>query len=766
MTAATLALAADFPAWAQTSTPNPATSTDIPPGEIVVTATRQSESLSKVPISVSAFSQAKLDAQGIRNINDLSRITPGLYLAPYGSNDVSGTSRSISIRGISSDVGAPTTGIYIDDTPIQTRSLGYSSSAVFPQIFDLDRIEVLKGPQGTLFGAGAEGGAVRFITPQPSLARYSVYARSELAETEGGDPSYEAGAAVGGPLVQDTLGFRLSGWFRDDGGYIDRVDHTSLIPAERNVNSQQSRVLRGSLKWEPAPGLTATLAVFNQHQRLDGANSFYANLSDPENGVFRSGNPLPQRIRDTFTLPSLTLEYDAGPVKFISTTSYFQRRTEREVDYSVFVGSLLFGAPFAYQPGQYSVAYLDDGQKQINQEVRIQSNTGARLHWTVGAFYSNSRQKTNQNNYDPFVNTVLAGFGVPPLQLYQGIGLFHTDAKSNDKQISGFGQIDYEIVEGLKLTAGVRVAKADLQAQRYSAGPIAGPDLSFNARQSETPVTPKFGASYQVNQNALLYVSASKGFRVGGVNGPQNSFCGPSLAAIGLTGGPNTYNSDSVWSYEGGAKSVLFNGKLRVDASVFNINWRNIQREVLLAACGGAFITNLGAAQSTGFDASLDWRLSRQLTLSASLGYANARLTQNAFGSTPPGGTPTAYGYKGDKIGGPPWNWTVSGEYDFKLPFYRKGYARFDYQHSAPGVPIDYKVAGADPTIPSAQATNEISLRAGVRMGGADLSLFVNNLLDEAPILTTSRFTTTLSQPYFQSTLRPRTAGMTLTYRY
>src|ERR1700676_189488 len=191
--------------------------------EIVVTATRREESINRVPISVTAFSQDMIDQKGIKDFQDIVRFTPGVTIDTTGTN-------AISIRGISSSGGAGTTGIYIDDTPIQMRALGFNPDDTLPKTFDLDRVEVLRGPQGTLFGAGSEGGTVRYITAQPSLIAFSAYAHSALAFTVHGDPSCEFGAATAGPIIQDQLGFRISAWGRRDGGYIDRVDYQSLQP--------------------------------------------------------------------------------------------------------------------------------------------------------------------------------------------------------------------------------------------------------------------------------------------------------------------------------------------------------------------------------------------------------------------------------------------------------------------------------------------------------------------------------------------------------
>src|ERR1700694_166251 len=187
--------------------------------EIVVTATRREETISRVPISVTAFSQDMIDQKGIKDFQDIVRFTPGVTIDTTGTN-------AISIRGISSSGGAGTTGIYIDDTPIQMRALGFNPDDTLPKTFDLDRVEVLRGPQGTLFGAGSEGGTVRYLMTQPSLTKASGYARAELAYPTSGAPSYEAGAAYGAPIIDGTLGFRVSAWYRRDGGWVDRIDPT------------------------------------------------------------------------------------------------------------------------------------------------------------------------------------------------------------------------------------------------------------------------------------------------------------------------------------------------------------------------------------------------------------------------------------------------------------------------------------------------------------------------------------------------------------
>src|SRR6185437_9063474 len=268
--------------------------------EIVVTATRREERLQDVPISVTAFSQEKLDMQGLRSIDDLSRLSPGITFQRNGngsSANYNDESSDISIRGVDSQAGTSTTGIYIDDTPIQSRHIGFGAVNVFPQLFDLDRVEVLRGPQGTLFGAGAEGGALRFITPQPSLTKDSGYVRSELSNTKNGDQSYEVGAAAGGPVIENVLGFRVSASYRRDGGWVDRVGYTLQPSADpnkpllqtpvfsnrtqTNANWQETVTLRGALRWAASDAITVSPSFYYQQLHINDTASYWVALSKP-----------------------------------------------------------------------------------------------------------------------------------------------------------------------------------------------------------------------------------------------------------------------------------------------------------------------------------------------------------------------------------------------------------------------------------------------------------------------------------------------------
>ncbi len=282
--------------------------------EIVVTATRHEESLSKVPLSVTALNQESLDLRGVKDFNDVARFTPGVNVDNSGTNN-------ISIRGIASTGGAGTTGIYIDDTPIQIRALAFNPDDALPKSFDVDRVEVLRGPQGTLFGAGSEGGTVRFITAQPSLTKTSAYSREEVSYTQGGSPSYEAGGAFGTPVIDGTLGVRATVWYRRDGGWIDRIDPTTQALQEKNSNYDETTLIRLAAVWAPADNWTVTPSIYYQDRFRNDVESYWPLYSNTGSDHYVNADPTQRTDPDTFYLPALKIEGDLGSTKLISNTS-------------------------------------------------------------------------------------------------------------------------------------------------------------------------------------------------------------------------------------------------------------------------------------------------------------------------------------------------------------------------------------------------------------------------------------------------------------
>jgi len=743
--------------------------------EVVVTANRREEQLGRVPLSVSAFTQDQMDTHGVKRLDDIALLTPGLtFTHSAGATGASGQLTQISIRGIQSSVGAGTTGVYIDDTPIQTRALGTSSSNVYPEVFDLSRVEVLRGPQGTLFGAGAEGGAVRFITNAPSLSQHSRYARAEAALTDSGAPSYEIGVAGGGPMVQDKLGYRVSGWLRQDGGWIDRVDPRTLQTAESNSNSQMSAALRLALTWAPAVNLKITPSVFYQTLQFHDTSLYWDTLSSPDEQEFRNGRTLRQPWKDVFVLPALALDYDFGFASLLSNTSFFNRQATGTKDYSNWIREQLGLSPFPTLPGENAPVSLEDTQNVFTQELRLRSNDDHRLSWTAGLFFSHAKQFVLENYVDQYLNQTLmnrtAGAPFCPaagcdaeqffhVPLVGGKSYFVGSEDTLDQQTALFGQVDFGLTERLKLTAGLRFADMKYKNTTVTAGPLAGGTNYSGGDQHERPLTPKAGLEYQLDADVLFYASAAKGFRPGGSNILVSTTCGADLAELGLTEVPAAYNSDYVWSYEIGNKSNLANGRLQVNSSVFWIDWKRIQQNIFLPTCGGSFVGNLGSAVSKGFDLQALIRPFEGLSVELRGGYTDAAYSETTYGGA---GSITAE--KGEPIGIPRWTAALSSEYDFSLATLR-WYARFDLQFIGEGPAQDPRVYGYDPALTPTEETKMVNLRVGCYLGNLNLSVFADNVTNDHPVL--SRGHDTISSPIFTSyTYRPRTIGVTAVLKF
>jgi iron complex outermembrane recepter protein len=755
---------------AQAQTPPPSGGLE----EIIVTASRREESLRSVPISVAAFTQESLDKQNVRRFEDIAKLTPGVSLI----RGARGNSQSggVSIRGISSGAGTATVGIYIDETPLQTRPASTASSNPYPRIFDLERVEILRGPQGTLFGAGSEGGTVRFITPTPSLTQYSSYARSELAFTKNGDPSYELGGAIGGPMVEDKLGFRLSAFHRRDGGYTDRVNWNSGEVIDENSDWSDASAVRAALQWQPTDSFSVTPQLFYQKSRINDSSVFWEYFSKPGDNEFVNGNPIRTPTDDEFYLPSLKLEWDLGPATIISNSSYFERKNRNIYDSTTLDMASLALVTTTVPPPQlsdiYATGYLNDKTEIVTQEIRLQSNASdSRWSYVVGAFYQRSRQSNEylvENTFLPRLIEYRVGFPLPVeaffpggFGLYQGRYVLFSQSHLQDEELSIFGQVDFKLTDKLKLTAGARYADNQYESWSFGAGPV----LSTNGRittseQEDKPVTPKFGVSYQANEDNLLYATTSKGYRQGSTTGPAGSRCLPDLQALGLGLEPRTIKPDYVWSYEVGGKSRLLDGHLQLDGSVYQIDWKDIQSGFFLPSCNNPTTANFGTARSRGVDLQLSALVAEALTLGLSVGYNDSEYVSTTYGAGN-----AIMRSKGEPLPIAPWQLAASGQYDFDL-FGQNAYFRADYQYASHNShPLDLASAAVDPTLPRPPSSTNVDLRAGMRINGFDVSVFGTNLLNDNPEYSRYRDTPATTN-YRGVSVRPLTFGVTIAYRY
>ncbi|HEY6926929.1 MAG TPA: TonB-dependent receptor, partial [Steroidobacteraceae bacterium] len=685
-----------------------------------------------------ALDQAALSTSGTKTISDVANHVPGIQFdttAGFGP-----TFTNIAIRGVNSNVGTSTTGIYLDDVPIQTRLtvLSYWGNP-YPLLFDVDRLEVERGPQGTLFGAGAEGGAIRFISPDPGYRTYTGMAHAELAATKRGDLSYEGGVAVGGPIAVDKVGFRFSAWGRKDGGYVDRVDPFTNETVEENSNSTRSYVVRGALGIRPNSAITITPSIFAQGIRYNDRDAYFEYLSNPADNVYKNGRLLQQPATDNFYLPSLKIEGFLSIATITSVTAYFHRWGDLTQDATSFNGAI-FGSYVSYgnplgpeYPARYSdagPAYSETKVDLFTQEIRASSiDENARLRWTVGAFYSQSSQTDTLMVISPFYAVNL--FEIPPDE-----PLLFSQVTSKDTQIAGFAQIDYRITPPVTLTLGGRLSHNVAKFTQAQSGPVASQEFPYaSGEQSETPFIPKVGLAYQATPSNLLYFAAAKGYRVGGANQPIP--LAPTPGGCDLPAQPPPFNSDSVWSFELGSKNRLFDGRARLDGSVFYVDWRKIQQQIFLNSCAAGFIANTGSAVSKGFDLASEIALTEQVKVGLSVSYIDAYMTK----------TVTFDGalivQAGDAVGSPPWvvsPWSIGGyaEYGFSL-LSDRAYVRVEdfYASENPG-PFNTQVPGTPlyaPEIPANPAYNQVNARFGLTHSAIDCALFVNNVTNSRPAL-------------------------------
>jgi iron complex outermembrane recepter protein len=754
--------------------------------EIVVTATRRTERLQDVPISATAFTQEKLDVEGLRSIDDLSRLTPGVTFQRDGttsSGNFNDEDSDINIRGVDSTAGTSTVGIYIDDTPIQGRHITFTSFNAFPALFDLERVEVLRGPQGTLFGAGSEGGTVRFIQPAPDLHTDSMYMRSELATTEHGDPTYELGAAIGGPIIDDKLGFRISASYREDGGWVDHVDYRTQAITKSDSNYHDTVVVRGALKWAPTDTVSITPSIYYQELRLGDTSAYWPSLSNPSASNFENGNAQRSPSTDPFTLSAVKVEWDAGFAQLTSNTSYYSRNQHSISDYTQF-DRALFGLPVLPAPGDLGTSHDADMQHNFYQEIRLQSaDPAAAIAWTTGLFYAHLNENTTESVFDPNLNSeynALYGvpFCTPQAPCPNGQILSQPVSQIVDQQYALFGDATFKMTDRWSFTAGVRASHIEYSGDLVYYGPFLSPTagpltpLAVTGSNKENPITPKAVLSFKPDRDNLFYVSAAKGYRPGGINGQLSSICGSDLASIGLAAGPEIYAADSLWSYELGAKNSLLGGRMQVNASLFVIDWRNIQQAVYLPDCGQNFVENLGKVRSVGGELEVQMRPIDALLLDLSVAHVDAKYTGTVCAGTSActGADATAQPVvtAGDRLPGAPWTVLLAAEYSLPAFDNRKPYLRLDYQLATAQTALqpiqDSNNGVSDSTYTGLPETRNLSLRAGLRWSGIDLSLYGQNLTNSHPVLTHTR-DTEFSDLFYEHTVRPRTIGITATYR-
>ncbi len=734
-----------------------------PPGpslaEVVVTATKREESIRSVPLSMTAISSDALAEKHIQSFEDLSAAVPNLSFSSLGGEGLS----NLEIRGISSQAGSATVAVYLDDISLSTRNL-YTEGAAEPRIFDLQRVEVLRGPQGTLYGASSLGGTIRFLTNQPSLTGFQAEAFTEGANIKGGY-NWTARGVVNVPLVTDAVALRLGVETGTNAGYITVLPLDPGDPTTPRTNRSDWLVGKPSLLWRVNDALSVRLSMF--YQRYRSSDTDLVNLA-ASNYVVTKG--LREPSTDTLSIPSLTVNWDAGIGDLTAVTGFYHRAFERTNDVSaanaqgLALASISDPNVAAAVFGLKSANYLDTSVNQISEEIRLASKAYQPgqfpLTWLVGTYYSNER--THLHDTQPIfgINAAFARFGDDPQDPTVLSGAFPGDF-SNDlsydaertyrtQQYSAFGEATYHPRENIRLTAGLRylVSHETFNSSAlyyYSAcdPSVNGPGCPITADISAKAhaVTPKFAFGWDITPTQTLYANITKGFRLGSENRPVPLYGDPNqdpnapganssradLKRLGLTSAPSTYEPDSLWNFEIGEKSLFFDRRLALDLSLFYIRWNSIQQTISLTSSGYDFEANAGNAKSYGLEVALTWKASTHLSVDGSAGYTKATLDNGVIIN----GVRITDTFAGEDVAGVPrWSAELGSEFTTAMAG-GQGFVRVDgnYVGKSHGTLVS--------TDPDYDRPSYVLFGGslGLRRDAFDVSLFVKNLADNEKII-------------------------------
>ncbi len=740
--------------------------TDAGLGEILVTAQKTSESLSKVPISISAVTGSMLEEEHITDYADLSRAVPNVSFTTFGGPGQS----NIEIRGIASQAGSATTGIYLDDVPISVQNI-YTTGATEPRFFDVDRVEVLRGPQGTIWGAGSMGGTIHFVSNAPDLHKVAGSVHSSVGGTQGGGVNYEADSVVNLPLVDGVAALRIGALFDHLSGWIDRFPVGPFgAPdgplAASHINTVNTTVIRATLEWHPSDALTVIPAVFLQRVATGGQDTF--SLSLPQ---YQSPTLVPETARDQYAMTSLTVKYDLGWSDLTSVTGYFWRTDDRNIDGTVYDSGYIAGPYGQLQTlmprsmaGEAALGALaapvqfNTNVNQIHEELRLASKpaAGDQWSWIAGLFYSRSRTGLLDNEHIPgfsatfqqyYNNTTQALLGDP----FTNDLVYYAFSEFVNEQKAVFGQVTYMPVPGLKLTAGARYEKATETLNFYTNGYLAGGTPTYAGNAAGSATTPKFAASYEITPETLVYASATEGYRDGGVNRPVPiPSCTGDLAQLGLTQAPPSYNSDKLWSYELGAKTRAFNSALTLSGALFDIRWNNIQTDIILPTCTFDIKDNIGSAESKGVELELNDRITDHLRVSIGGNYTSAKIVAPV----------TILGVqKGDHVPGvPEYTLSTSAEYTVPVGASARGSVSLNGQLIGPSQGTIYH---GDPDF-ERPTYFVMGGNAGIKWDRLDLSLFITNLLNQDKSIQRPN----IAGVEYGIAVRPRTFGISGSYTF
>jgi iron complex outermembrane receptor protein len=769
--------------------------------EIVVTAQRREQSAQDVPLSMTALSQQTLDDHAVTDFRDYAEEVPGLAFGYTG--DGTATARTVSIRGISGD---NTTGFYIDETPVP--------DSIDPRVVDVQRIEVLRGPQGTLYGARSMGGTVRLITVDPDLTGFSGSVKANGSHTQNAaTQNYGVDTILNIPLIANRVGLRLVAFAQHDGGFFKRRFLTNpadaaLLPPDSNpttlgglptttvddVGRTNSFGGAATLLIKVSDALSITPRIMFQKADSNGFN--YTDVgaypvptpaTPPTVDMHPDGFTqyrffnVPESSADHWVLASLAAKWQLSTGVVSSSTSYFDRTVDETEDETDFLWQNIF-APFDGIPlpngSTYHAVPIASSIEELKQlhefveEVRFVSALSGPWQYVTGAFYQDTRGRLPYAGYYPpalapgLSQTGGAVDGILPLNPAIPDEIFGQDFQTRQREIALYGELSYSFTPKLKATVGLRGYDIRSELAGYLEGlAFGGPRLTDPpASVTANGVNPKAEVDYHFDPDKMVYVLAARGYRPGGLvpSIPGNAQVDPlgcfaQLKALGYSSADQTksYRPDSLWDYELGAKTEWADHRLLLNGSVYYVNWKNIQQLVALA-CGFQFRANAGAADVKGFDLEMSARPIDPLTVSLGLGYQPARITRSS--PAVPGLVVGARVYQV-----PDWTATASATYTAAVNATSSIITTVDYSYTG-----DSTSANVTPATPRIRPSYSlVDARIAYEMGNYQLAFVGKNLTNTEADLADNRSLAaeTLGRPRLVVN-PPRTLGVELSAQF
>ena len=759
------------------------------PAEIIVTAQKRASTVQKTPISMSAVGGIELKDRGITSVMTLAQATPGVSIKTQGPGQT-----EIEMRGMTSSGGnSATVGYYLDDIPLTAPAGAQNGKVVIdPSLYDLNRIEMLRGPQGTLYGAGSMGGTVKLITNQPDLEAFHGSVQSTLSGTDGGSFNHSNNFMLNLPLVDDKLALRVVGTEAFTSGWITRIvddpfpmsspngefrGNVQAAPIKAEFpgsNAEQLYGTRMTMLWKPTDALTITPMFLYQFQHQNGVSAFDSN---PGTQTHYEPFNVPEPLTDWITVYGLTANYSFDDFDVTSVTAQWDRRSTQLQDGSEAFNNPNTGVSYAsayglpnpgfYGPGGTGIVYSyeSDPSQQFSQELRAASTGDSDLNWVGGVYYSSFKSVWN-----------LSGVAENPSAYYdQGTLLPATTTDmwtavtpTELTQYAVFGDATYSVTDQLKVDVGLRWFAYDSKFSSVISGfgsalGAATPSATGTIKQFADGIQPKFNISYDFTPSLMLFVDISKGFRPGGgdIQLPTTgAYWSGVFSAFGFPGTkwPNSFQSDSVWSYEIGEKGRFFDNRLTVNVSAYYEDWSNIQ----LQAEPGDWMYDINGKSANIFGGEIETRalLGGGFQLTASGGYTRVLLNAGPNWQITPPGVLTDV---------PPLTANFGVSYSHPLTDKYLFLARVENSYVGTrysiNFPYGYSANGRYSKLPSYDLTN---IRAGIESDdGWSASVFVNNLFNKQAAVE-YMFAESLPAADFNRIMgnQPLTGGVDLTYRF